>query len=54
MNKLLKPDEDRILSAGFVGIAGQQRKDEALRFQDLTSSRARSLSSLHPAMTQLT
>lgn len=54
MNKLLGQDEDHVLSAGFVGIARQQRKDETLRFEDVTSSRTKSLSSLHPAMTQLT
>lgn len=54
MNKLLEQDEEHILSVGFVGITGQQRKDETLMFQDVTSSRAKSLSSLHPAMAQLT
>lgn len=53
MNKLLEQDEEHILSVGFVGIAGQQRKDDTVRFQDVTSPRAKSLSSLHPAMTQL-
>lgn len=49
MNKLLEQEEKHILSVGFVGIAGQQRKDGTLSFQDVTSSR-----SLHPAMTQFT
>lgn len=50
MNKLLKQDEEHTLSVGFVEIAGQQRKDKTLRFQDVGSSRAKSLSSQQPAV----
>lgn len=54
MNKLLGQDEEYILSVDFVRIAGQQKKDETLRFQDVISSRTEYLSSPHSAVLQLT